>query len=190
MKNELTYQYLSELFEIVAETGVLRWRSRVDDHFSDKHAAKRWNARYANTSAGSLDAHGYVRVRIGGLSYAAHRIIFALNEGVGLEQVPNVIDHIDGDPSNNRPSNLRSASYRNNAYNRLANSAKYGGCKGAYYDPRSGNWAARIMAPSGAQISLGIFNTKEEAAAAYIGAAIIIQGEFFRDPRDVSQAAA
>jgi hypothetical protein len=189
MTCELTYQYLSETFDLDEETGVLRWRHRPEHHFVDKPAYKRWNTRYAFTEAGSTAVDGYVIVKIRKVGHGAHRVVFAIHKKIGLNEVPDLLDHADGNPSNNRPGNLRSASSRNNAYNRLANSTKYGGAKGAYFDQRSGNWVAKIMAATGDQIHLGIFNTKEEAAAAYIGAAIIIHGEFFRDPRTTQAAA-
>ena len=184
----LTFAFLSECFDLDAETGILRWRIRKDDHFVDKDTAKRWRTKHAGAQAGSNEGRGYLVVKIGGVSFLAHRIVFAIAHRLDMGSVPKFIDHINGQRSDNRPANLRGASRRENSYNRVANKRKFGGEKGAYFNPRYGTWSARIQTHD-TRISLGTFATKEEAAAAYIGAAIILHGEFFRDLRTRPRAA-
>jgi hypothetical protein len=47
-------------------------------------------------------SNGYLRARINKKNYFAHRIIFMMNYGF----VPKIIDHINGNPSDNRIINL------------------------------------------------------------------------------------
>ena len=103
------------------------------------------------------DAKGYLTGGFGGKNYKAHRVVFYLTHGYW----PTLVDHIDGDRSNNRPDNLRDASLEVNAQNRLA-----GGCS---FDKYSGKWKAYISF-EGKQITLGRFPSKAWARQAYLNA--------------------
>lgn len=79
-------------------------------------------------------------------------------------------DHINGDSLDNRRSNLRPADPVGNAANRPPRSAS--GYKGVTHH-RSGRWQAAI-----AKQYLGLFDTAEQAAAAYNQVALQKWGEF------------
>lgn len=107
----------------------------------------------------------YVRTRIGGKTQYLSRHITGCPAGF-------VVDHKNNDTLDNRRSNLRIASYSQNAQNRVAKS----GLKGVSREP-SGRYRARIEI-AGKGVSLGTFDTAEDAARAYDAAAIARFGEF------------
>lgn len=66
--------------------------------------------------AGTEYARGYKRVYFDGKTHGVHRVIWQMFNGeipVGMQ-----IDHIDGNPANNRIENLRLVSSEQNAMNR------------------------------------------------------------------------
>jgi hypothetical protein len=121
------------------------------------------------------NATNCITVTVDGRRYVAHRIIWKLVHGV---EPKHLIDHVDGDPFNNKLNNLREATYTEN--NR--NCVPYGRSKAkGVYQCRKGStrWSARIRTPSG-RTTLGTFDTIEEASAAYAAAALSLHGEFYR----------
>lgn len=90
-------------------------------------------------------------------------------------QPPEVIDHKDGNPANNKFENLRGATHRLNQYNKV----KIGGGVVHRRDtPRTKPYRARIRLPNGSRKNIGDFKTREEAEEAYRSYAAKIQGEF------------
>lgn len=68
--------------------------------------------------AGCIEkANNYRRIRIDGGLYREHRLVWLYFYG----ELPRMLDHIDGDGTNNRISNLRIANHVTNGYNRKAN---------------------------------------------------------------------
>lgn len=136
------------------------------------------NRSPAGSTAGS-DTNGYKEVSVDGVSYRATVIIWA----VAFGRLPTaLIDHRDGDRSNNRLSNLREATFLQNARNVRMHCDNSAGLKGVSLNPSLGRkkrWVARICV-SGRNKNLGYFLTKEEAHAAYVSAANEIFGEFSR----------
>jgi hypothetical protein len=84
-----------------------------------------------------------------------------------------VVDHINGDGLDNRRSNLRICSQRENSRNRVGAN----GYCGVSWKADCGRWRARIMVDR-REISLGVFDTPEQAAEAYNRAAIKHYGQF------------
>src|SRR5262245_14420263 len=100
---ELSSKQLAELLEYNPETGELRWKRRP-------RGPQRWNTRWAGKPAFTTKLRGGYRMgRIHWGAYYAHRVIWALMTGAWPT---SEIDHIDGDPSNNRWANLRLANTR------------------------------------------------------------------------------
>ena len=114
-------EYLNECFRLDADNGVLYWKPRPMNHFNSLHEYSGWNKKFADTIAGSsvtssltkCDSH-YRRVRLGQKDYKLHRLIYKMY----YEQEPECIDHINGDPKDNRPTNLRSVTPHENSKNR------------------------------------------------------------------------
>lgn len=77
------------------------------------------------------------------------------------------VDHFDLNPLNNTDSNLRVVTRAQNLQNRSIQSNNTSGFRGVCYHKRKGKWQANSRI-NGKFVYLGIFNTKEEAAAAVI----------------------
>ena len=106
-------------------------------------------------------------VGINKVQYLAHRLAWAIHFG---EWPKGVIDHIDGDASNNKIANLRDVSVRVNTQNiRRARIDNKCGSLGVYQIKSSGKWRAQIKATSCAK-HVGCFDTLEEAELAYVEA--------------------
>ena len=105
---------------------------------------------------------GYRLVRVNGKLLRAHRIVWAIVKG----DVPDEIDHINGDRADNRIENLRRASRSENNQNRGTASNNTSGFIGVSFEKTRGKWSAKIQA-FGRAFHLGRFNSAEDAAAAY-----------------------
>lgn len=124
----------------------------------------------------SPDRHGYLRVAIDGQRYRLHRVIWLMAYGAWPTRQ---IDHINGRRTDNRLSNLREASREENSRNSKVQSNNASGKKGVSFHKASGKWQARICA-DGKRHSLGVFESREDAAAAYDRAAVSFHGAFAR----------
>lgn len=114
---------------------------------------------------------GYAQVQVGRRSYRAHRLAWLLHYGV---HPVGVIDHFNGDKSDNRISNLRDVSQMENTQNRTKSSTRSTtGLIGVVRD-RDG-FQARIRA-NGVRHYLGWFKTANEASTAYMSAKASIHG--------------
>lgn len=89
--------------------------------------------------------------------------------------MPVEIDHIDRDPSNNRWINLRAATRELNNQNKGLNKNNKTGVKGVR--KKRDKYEAKIMR-NGIHVRLGLFDSAEEAAVAYINAAKMDPMEF------------
>lgn len=124
---------------------------------------------------GSQRKDGYWIVGFMGREYLCHRLALFLHTGCW----PSVyVDHISGDKTDNSALNLRDASTAQNVFNAPTRSSRSSGLKGTSKLPH-GRFAAEIGA-NGERHYLGVFDTVEEAHAAYVDAAKRLHGEFAR----------
>lgn len=170
----------------------MTWKVRPESHFRTARAHSWWNKRFSCKAAGYIKERpkqtDYCYLKLVDRHVLAHRVVWALTQRVDLSEVPRFLDHKNGDPLDNRPSNLRPATHRQNQYNRANRTNKHG-LRGVRFHPERGYWSASINTPE-KKLYIGTFGSKEEAAAAYIGAAKILHGEFFRECSEPTQAAA
>lgn len=122
------------------------------------------------------EASSYARTFTSGKQTAMHRILAEPPRGAW-------VDHADGDGLNNRRSNIRVCSPRQNAMNkgrRLPTRYSYKGIgRARNRDGSEGRWKASITLNRKA-IHLGYFDTDIDAARAYDDAAVKHFGEFAR----------
>ena len=87
-------------------------------------------------------------------------------------------DHKDGNGLNNRRANLRTATKSQNMHNRGKSCNNKSGFKGVYAHTED-KWRAQITL-TGKKKHLGLFESAEEAAAAYAKASLEMHGDFGR----------
>lgn len=151
--NPLSAERVRELLNYDPETGVFTWRQR------------RAGVRFGHPT-GCPGGGGGLVIRVDGSLRKAHRLAWLYVHGFWPEQE---IDHIDGDPTNNRIANLRDVSRRTNQQNlRRASSRSSCGVQGVCRNGKNG-WMATI-GYQGKSRYLGTFRTTEEAHAAYVAA--------------------
>ena len=90
---------------------------------------------------GSDNGRGYLIVVFNNRNIRKHRLIFALATG---RWPRGEIDHINHDKTDNRLSNLREVSPRDNCRNMPMNTRNKSGCSGVYYQTSSGRWLVKI----------------------------------------------
>lgn len=129
---------------------------------------------------GSETAEGYrvISLSIDGVvigNFRLHRLIYQLHFG-DLRQ-DEVIDHIDGDPRNNRIENLRKATHSQNRMNSRRVRRNTSGFKGVH--AHGDKFRAQIRIGH-KRFDLGVFSTPEEAHKAYCSMAEKLYGNFAR----------
>lgn len=162
----MTYNKLPPLDALLAElsydplTGNFKW-------------LRSGKGRNSDLSIGHTLRMGYRRIHFRGKTYNAHRLAFYMHH---RREPSCVVDHIDGDPLNNRISNLREATRQQNSRNRTA--------RGYQRHPKrkKNPFQARIFV-DGQWIGLGVFSTEAAAKAAYEAGKLKFFGEFCRRAR-------
>ena len=159
-----TIQRLREVLAYDPITGVLRWARRTSPH---------QNARLLGQRAGWF-AEGRYHLEIDGKNLFAAVVAWAHSSGAWPTKE---IDHVNGDPGDDRLINLREATHAQNQANRRK--GLHSVQKGVKRS-RSGNrWEARLIVNQSYR-HLGTFDTPEEAHRAYRIAATAAFGEFAR----------
>lgn len=148
-KDKITPEVLRELLAYDPDTGTLQWKPRdakwfeATEYRTAQGCANNWNARWAGAPAFTF-VNKYLGYHMGlvfGVSFLAHRVIYAIMEG---EWPAHQIDHIDGCRTNNRWSNLRPCTRTENARNVTAYSAS--GFLGVHKTSHPGSYTAKVFA--------------------------------------------
>lgn len=99
-------------------------------------------------------------------------VVYFHREILGLTKSnPEVVDHIDGNPLNNRRENLRIVTQSENLQNASKRSSSTSRYKGVSYYTRDSKWSAQIHHPTLGKLHLGYFDTELQAAEVYNKAA-------------------
>lgn len=160
-------KFLSECFSLDADSGILTWRSRPLSHFRDERIMKIENTKRVGIRAGiDVYENGVPSKRVVGIrgeTYSEHLIVWSMTNGI----VPNgcEVDHINCDPHNNAPSNLRLVTSSQNKKNTRTRKNNKCGVTGVSSEIRRGKqkWRA-VIAFDGRVKELPRSFTKGEAA--------------------------
>ncbi len=119
------------------------------------------------TRVGSLlvDKQRRYRCDVDGNGYYLHRLIFLYHHGY----LPERIDHINGNPEDNRIENLREATQSQNMMNSKLYCTNTSGVKGVCYDKVTKTWMAYVGI-NYKRVWLGRHKTFEEAKQAVLKA--------------------
>lgn len=128
--------------------------------------------RETNKPAGTPDKDGYCLIVVDGTRYRGHDLVYRFH---GYETDLR-LDHINGNPSDNRVENLRPATVSLNGANRKVNKGSRTGYKGVTAGYK-GKFNAVIVYQK-QSIWLGSYLTAEEAAAVYNAKALELFGEY------------
>lgn len=160
MENKsLTPEMVLSVVDYDPETGKFYWRWRS----GRERTTSAWNARFAFNECSAIDAEGYVRIRICGRLYQAHRLSWLVTYGAFPD---GILDHINRIRTDNRVDNLRIATHSENMQNRKIQRNNKSGFRGVSWDEKYKKWRARINA-GGKCINLGYHETAEQASAAF-----------------------
>ena len=143
----LTQEYLNKLFLYDPETGIL---------YNKVYRSARAKI---GQEAGTLNENGYIKVRIRGIGYQAHRLIWIIVYGYNPE---NAIDHINKDKKDNRLSNLREVTLSCNSRNSSLAMDNKSGVKGICYSRGRKTWVVYIFYDNKLR-ALGYFKDFTEA---------------------------
>jgi len=162
----MTQEQVRQMFDYNSKTGKLRWRV---------------GRRKGRVAGSTKNKYGYVMLILGKhpkKGYYGHRLAWLWVHG----EWPSEIDHVNGQRSDNRLTNLRLATRSQNMANaQLGRKAGKGGLKGIHFEKRNPHnpWIAKIQKDR-RQYHLGCYATPELAHAAYYEAAKSMYGEFAR----------
>ena len=142
----ITQEFLSELFEY--KDNQLYWKvDRIANRLKGK-------------PAGCLDGRGYLQTKIKNVLYKNHRLIFMMQHGY----VPGIIDHVDGNPLNNKIANLRPATISQNAMNAKVYCTNKSGVQNVSWHKKAKKWEVKLQI-KGKRIHFGAFDDIELAVA-------------------------
>jgi hypothetical protein len=162
IKNEtLSQEYLKSILDYDFDTGIFTWKV---------NKSKR-------TKIGDVAGwlyNGYREIEINNQKYKAHRLAWLYVNG---EMPKNLIDHIDGNRSNNKISNLREATYQANSENYKTPKTNKSGVKNVSWYKGLNKWVVSINIKK-TKKTIGYFEDLELAELVAVEARNKYRGEF------------
>lgn len=144
--------------------------------YQDGNLIRKTNAS-GNARKGDIAAYigkrGYYYVGIDYKRVLVHRLIYTMHFG----HTDKELDHVDGNPLNNRIENLRVCTSSQNKFNMRRRHSNTSGLKGVSWNSENDSWRARIIA-HGKTYEVGSFKTIFDAACQIMPARKRLHGEF------------
>ena len=116
---------------------------------------------------------GYIHVKIKAKAFKAHRLVFLYHHGY----LPEFVDHIDGDKTNNKIENLRAATKEENCRNQKIRSTNKSGYKGVKWVEHCKKWQVEVC-KNYKQLRFGRYEDLELAGLVAMEATDLIHGRF------------
>ena len=157
----LTQEHLKSILDYNLGTGIFTWKVNKSNR-----------CKIGNVAGWSND--GYVAIEINNKQYKAHRLAWLYVNG---ETPQNLIDHIDGNRSNNKISNLRESTYQTNSENYKTPKTNKSGVKNVSWYKNLNKWVVSISVKK-IKKSIGYFDDIELAELVAIEARNKYRGEF------------
>lgn len=107
-----------------------------------KSSIKRIGGRIPGTVVGYRSVKGVFHCKINLKHYLVHRIILELH---GIDTEGMLVDHVNGNPSDNRIENLRVCSPAENARNKKISVTSKTGIPGVYFSKNIKSWVANAI---------------------------------------------
>lgn len=135
-----------------------------------------YNLKTGN-SAGYATDDGYIRVTIGDRKYMAQRLAWLYVYGTW----PSLVDHINGDRSDNRINNLREVTQAQNQANSKVHCNNKTGVSGLTWDRHNSKWKVSVRIGGGRRV-VKRFADLHEARAFNMYLRGTHHGEYLREP--------
>lgn len=155
---KIPIEYLKTILHYNQETGEFFWKERPQEHFKSITSWKSFNIKFAGKKAGSVETtvsgYKYLAIKVDRIVYKQHRIAWAWVNG----DTEMFIDHLNGDSTDNRISNLRETTPSENSFN-TKKASKYAahGIR-----PKDGKW--EVWFPiNGNSLYFGRYDTEYQA---------------------------
>lgn len=152
-----TLTEFKQLLEYRPEEGVFYWR------VNHRHPKAR-----IGMQAGRITAQGRMQIGVDKKQYFVHRLVWLFETGAWPE---GMLDHVNGDPLDNRYHNLRPTNFVLNGQNQRAHRPNNKSAKllGVSWHKHKKQYIASIKV-YGKKKHLGYFDTADTAHAAYVTA--------------------
>jgi hypothetical protein len=162
----ITKTRLEELFSFDGLKGEFYW----------KNTKRSGRPNKSRCSLAGSDVLGYREIQIDGKRYRAHKLVWLWHTGV----MPSMyLDHINGNPKDNRFGNLRECTPAQNTWNTGLRKTNKTGFKGVCWSKKEQKYVVYIRA-GGKKQRIGCYSDLEEAASASRDAIARYHGDFAR----------
>lgn len=160
----LSHETLTRLLDYDPATGIFRWKITTSNRMKVGDVA-------------GQNSKGHLIIQVNSLRYMAHRLAWFYVYKVWPE---DEIDHKNLVRNDNRIDNLREATHQQNVRNVARKKHNKTGFKGVIRHNQSPHKFAAQITINGKCTYLGIFDTPEDAHAAYVLASQLHHGEYGR----------